>query len=104
VARGGITVDHRPEGTHDTLIVRGELDFTSADVLRDRITAVQGNSARIVLDLSGVEYIDSTGLAQLVWAHSEARFKNWTLAIVNPSEQVRFYIERTGLDQVLPVE
>ena len=87
-----------------TLVVMGELDFASADVLRHHIDALRGEGERIVLDLNGVQFIDSGGLAALVRAHDDAQAGNWTLSIVRPSERVQSYLRRTGLDRVLPIE
>ena len=103
VGDGWLEIAHVPGEGQDTLVIQGTLDFTSANTLRDRIEALCRESDRIVLDLSGVEFIDSTGLAQLVWAHSEAREHDWSLAIQRPSERVQGYLKRTGLDRVLPV-
>ena len=101
---GGLSVMHQKGDPHDTLIVRGELDIAAGDALRVRIEAACREADRLIVDLSGVEYIDSTGLSQLVWAHSEARVRGWTLSFARPSEHVRLYLERTGLNQVLPVD
>src|SRR3954467_11331214 len=102
VAYGGLAVAHEREEEHDTLIVTGELDIAAGDALRVRIEAACRDANSLVIDLSGVEYIDSTGLSQLVWAHSEAELRGWTLSFVRPSQPVRQFIERTGLNQVLP--
>jgi anti-anti-sigma factor len=104
VKYGGLSVVHERGEKHDTLIVRGELDIAAGDALRVRIEAACRDADRLVIDLSGIQYIDSTGLSQLVWAHSEARVRGWTLSFSRPSEHVRLYMERTGLDQVLPVD
>ena len=101
---GGLSVVHEKGDPHDTLVVQGELDIAAGDALRVRIEAACRETDRLMIDLSGVEYMDSTGLSQLVWAHSEARLRGWTLSFVRPSEHVRLYLERTGLSQVLPVE
>jgi anti-sigma B factor antagonist len=104
VQYGGLAVVHERGDAHDTLVVTGELDIAAGDALRVRIEAACRNADRLVIDLSGVEYIDSTGLSQLVWAHSEARQRGWSLSFVRPSQHVRLYMERTGLHQVLPVD
>jgi anti-sigma B factor antagonist len=104
VKAGGLAVIHQRGESHDTLIVSGELDIAAGDALRIRIEAACRACDRLLIDLSGVDYIDSTGLSQLVWAHSEARLRGWALSFVRPSEHVRLYMERTGLNQVLPVD
>jgi anti-anti-sigma factor len=46
--------------------VRGELDMNTAPELEDRLEEVSGESARVVLDLSECDFIDSTGIAVIV--------------------------------------
>jgi len=46
--------------------VRGELDMNTAPELENRIEEVAGENARVVLDLSECDFIDSTGIAVIV--------------------------------------
>ena len=49
-----------------TLRLSGELDLVTAPLLRDALRRLHGDGRRIVLDLSGVEFVDSTGLVLLM--------------------------------------
>ena len=64
-----------------TLRVTGELDLVTAPLLRTELEARRGGADRVVLDLAGVEYIDSTGLVLLLEATREAQGAGWTLAL-----------------------
>ncbi|MCS0604360.1 STAS domain-containing protein [Streptomyces sp. LP11] len=56
----------RPDGT-PCLTVSGEIDMSNAGVLAD---ALDGTPGRLVLDLTGVHYLDSAGLS-LLFAHAD---------------------------------
>jgi len=58
----------------------------------------EGN--RIVLDLTGIEYIDSSGLGTLVGVYMHARRVNCDLEISNPKQRIRDLFHLTRLDSV----
>ncbi len=79
---GGLAIEHGEQrGTH-VIVVRGELDVGTTPLLSGALrTVVLGGRDRVVLDMSEVSFIDSTGLSVLVsalrWLTREGR----TLAI-----------------------
>lgn len=79
------------------IAVSGELDLSVADRVRDALASVrgQGGGRRVVLDLSAVSFIDSTGLQLLLIATTESRSDGNLLSIV-PSEAVSRLVELTG--------
>ena len=80
----------------------GRLDMLAAATLRERLRAVvQAGQSRLVVDLSGVEAVDSTGLGALISGLKAARKNGGDLRIVKPNESVRVMLELTGLDLVL---
>jgi anti-anti-sigma factor len=74
--------------------VRGEIDMDTAGQLVDAITTVTGTT---VVDLSGVTFIDSTGLQGLLRAQREARQLGNDLILRHPSKAARRVLELTGL-------
>jgi anti-sigma B factor antagonist len=82
--------------------VRGTGRITSAtsatleNTLRDLIP----EGKRIVLDLTNVDYIDSSGLGALVSLYTHARRANCDLEIANPKPRVRDLFSRSGLASV----
>ena len=54
----------RPEGTA-VLVVRGEIDLSNADALASELAAALPKQGRLVVDLTGVDYLDSAGLTAL---------------------------------------
>ena len=81
--------------TGSTLVVAGELDAHSAPALRERIAA--SDDAATVLDMSGVTFMDSSGLRVLIDAHQAAAGRGTQLVVHEPSPSVRRILEIAGV-------
>jgi len=80
----------------------GELDLAAAPALESELELALGAAfERIVVDLSELEFIDSTGLSVLVKAHQRAQDTGVELGIVNPTAQVERLLSLTGLSDRL---
>lgn len=94
-------------GTGDgpaVLAVSGEVDVHSAPDLGDRIAEVLGDGQhRLVVDLNGVEFMDSTGLGVLVAGYNRAQELGGTLELVCEVERVTKLLRITGLDDVFTI-
>jgi anti-sigma B factor antagonist len=87
------------------IAVDGELDLATAPELRDVLVALPEEGAReVTLDLTGLEFIDSTGLSVLVMAFTRERAAGGSLVIRNPSQSVTRILEITGLVSVFTIE
>lgn len=76
--------------------------MVSAAAFRAQLRAeVQSGNIRLVVDLSGVDLIDSAGLSALVSGIKAARQAGGSLHVTNPSEQVRAILRLTNLHRVL---
>ena len=80
-----------------TITVSGDIDMSSSTQMRDALTPLFQNSNEvIVVDLSGVSYIDSSGIATLVeglqWSHSSNN--TFRLAALTPGVKDVFEIAR----------
>lgn len=86
------------------LHVAGELDMSSSPLLRSEIIS-QMNEGRvhIALNLSAVEFIDSTGLGVLLGATKRLRERAGDLKVVEVPERVGHIFEITGLHHSLPL-
>jgi anti-anti-sigma factor len=91
------------ERRNDVAIVRphGELDMATVETLRAALDAVE-TAARLVLDLRGLSFIDSTGLHLLVALHERAQRDGFQLALVAPAAPANKAIQLCGLDHALP--
>jgi anti-sigma B factor antagonist len=71
---GQLVVESKTDGKEVVLILQGELDLTSAPVFeREARAAEVTNPERLIIDLSGLEFMDSTGLRALLLARERAR-------------------------------
>ncbi|AGL17332.1 STAS domain-containing protein [Actinoplanes sp. N902-109] len=90
----------------DTVVVtvRGNLDLDSAPVLRTTLGQVLDRPVpRIVVDLSGVEFCDSTGLSSFVVAHNRARAAGGWVRLASPSGWLRELLDTVGLSPALAI-
>ncbi len=84
--------------------VAGELDLHSAPQLRAEVgRALENNVPRIVIDLAGVTFLDSTGVGVLVGALKRARAATGALNFCGAQPRVRRVFEITGLLGALPL-
>lgn len=89
---------------HLRVQVRGELDLSTSPELGEALGRAIEDGNSVKLDLSGVTFIDSTGLNTLIRALSacEANGSALTLSPGLPPHVARVF-EITGLDAVLPI-
>lgn len=81
---------------------RGRLDLAVASDLRQQLLElVNGGQSRVVVDLSAVDLIDSSGLGALVSGFEAARERGGDLKITAPGEQAVLVLELTNLNRVL---
>lgn len=98
-----LTVQIDTRGSAVVVAVRGELDLATVPVLRARLDEVGERPAPLVVDLSGVRFIASAGLALLVDLQRRCEERGVTLAVVATGGVVPRAIQVTALDQVFPV-
>jgi anti-sigma B factor antagonist len=77
----------------------GDLDVSTAPAVEERLIALEGGELpeRVVLDLRGLRFIDSTGLSLLINAHSRGRKAGRRVTIVSGTGAPRRILETTGL-------
>ena len=81
---------------------RGEIDMSSIEPLRGAVAAARAAKVDTVVDLSGVGFIDSTGLHLILDASLDAAANGWSVSFV-PSRQVLRLLEATGTLETVPV-
>jgi anti-anti-sigma factor len=95
------SVSQLVEGETRTVAVIGELDITTAgEVDRAVREFAPGGDQRLVIDLRGCEFVDSTGLRCLVFA---ARERGPALFLVDPGGQVARMLDMTGIGKLAEV-
>jgi len=96
-----------PVGTYVLVSMRGELDMASAPRLREAmldVLAGRNDAFVITLDMSGIDFVDSSGLGVLIAVLKRMRFVGGDLVIRDPSPSVRKLFGLTGLDHVFTLE
>ena len=84
--------------------VYGELDVATAPDLREQLIGLVGEGrTRLVLDLDGVDFLDSTGLGTVVSALKRARTHGGDLRLVCTQARITRLFEITGLDKAVPL-
>ena len=105
VGRDRSVGEHPTRITHDGVVVvapKGRLDLPVAPgVRRQLIGLVESGHTRVVVDLSAVELIDSSGLGALVAGFEAARDNGGDLTIMSPTEQATLVLELTNVNRVL---
>ena len=78
----------------------GELDLSRALLLdRELRTVEAARPTALVLDLSDLEFIDSSGVARLLAARRRAERGGWRLVVIQGGPAVRRVLTMTALDQ-----
>jgi anti-sigma B factor antagonist len=94
-----IAVEHASGYTR--LAGTGRLNMVRAPRLREAVAVVIASGHHhLVLDMAGVEFVDSSGLGALVGCLKAARQAGGDLRIANVSPQVRMVLELTGMTRV----
>ena len=84
--------------------VRGEIDIATAGRLRDVIEPHMGPKQKIILDLSEVEFMDSSALHVLVQARGQLTENGGSLILRNPSTAAHRLLTVTGANDLLETD
>ena len=100
----GLKIDTEESPDGSLIRVEGEVDlYTSPDLRKVILKSVPASAGELALDLSGVTYIDSSGVATLVEGLRSARVHGIGFALVSPSPAVLQVLELAKLDSVFEV-
>jgi len=95
-------LDVRSERRASVIAVSGELDLASGPVLEKELAqAIQGNGDQVIVDLRGLEFMDSSGLSILVRAHGAAQDAGRRFVLIRGPKQVQRLLSLTGVAQRL---
>ena len=84
-----------------TYQLEGRFDAHQVPQFKSTVEPVKGN---LVLDFSGINFIDSTGIAILIKLYKHNKLENLGFRIINVQDQVRLIFEIAQLHTVLPIE
>jgi anti-sigma B factor antagonist len=101
----GLKIGQTVDGDTTRIEVEGEVDlYTSPDLRAAIIKAIPAAAARVEIGLSGVEYMDSSGVATLVEGFKSARENSKSFVLVQPSSSVMKVLELARLDSVFEID
>ncbi|MGZ4665898.1 MAG: STAS domain-containing protein [Frankiaceae bacterium] len=99
-----LSLSTRTEGDCTVVVVGGEIDVYTAPKLREQlIDLVSSGHYNLVVDMEGVEFLDSTGLGVLVGGLKRVRAHGGALRLVCTQERILKVFRITGLTKVFPI-
>lgn len=100
-----LTVTPRVIGDNiKALDLKGEVDVYTAPVLRQEIVnLVDSGVKHVIINLTRVEYLDSTGLGILIGGIKRLKEQGGSLRLVGPSARITRIFEITGLNKIFDV-
>ncbi len=99
-----VTVSNTSENGRTVVDVTGEVDVYTAPALRERLIAlVESGRTDLVVDLTAVRFMDSTGLGLLVGVLKRIRGLGGQLQLVIDAERLLKVFRITSLDQVFTI-
>ena len=92
------------DGAGDAVVLAlsGELDMATVSRLTERLDDAARKRQSVVLDLSDLDFIDSSGLRAFLEATAEASRDGWSFAITSPPARIRRVFEVAGVHEFLP--
>lgn len=101
---GEINIVGGDAGMDQTVAFRGRITVSNSGDMRTALAnALRAKPAALSLDLSGVSYLDTSGLATLIEAVRIARNQGTRLIISGMHDQPRYFFEITHLDRLFEI-
>lgn len=86
------------------ITIVGELDIATSPRVRELLSEAARDEERpLVIDLTGCDFVDSTGLATLLHGAKPAQNGESNVALVSIGGEVRKLLELTAIDRTIPV-
>jgi anti-sigma B factor antagonist len=101
-----LKVSSRSHGDHVIVTAAGEIDLYTAPKLQADFAAIIDGAApatRVVIDMSGVEFCDSTGMNALLAVLRQVRERGGELELAAPRPAIKKILQVTGLDSVFTI-
>lgn len=96
--------EKRDEKERLTICVSGEIDVFTAPELRTKLLPLCQSGETVVVDLSKVNYIDSTGLGVFVGAYKIQRTQKGKLILTGVNQRLLRLFRITGLQEIIQIE
>ena len=93
----------RTVGTYTVLELTGDIDLSCSPDARKQILQCLEAGGHLLIDLSAVSYIDSSGVASLVEGYQTAKKKNLKFGLLGVSGAAMGVLQLARLDKVFPI-
>ena len=95
----------RTEPKYTVVEVKGEIDLYSVKLLKEKVSIIlEGKKvSNLLMDLTQVNYIDSTGLGILIGIKRRCTEKGGRMTLVSGSERITNLFSITGLNKVFTI-
>ena len=99
-----LSLQTRQAGDRTVVAVGGEIDVYTAPRLRDKITELVGEGHHdLVIDMEGVDFLDSTGLGVLVGGLKKVRAHDGSMELICSQDRLLKIFRITGLAKVFTI-
>jgi anti-sigma B factor antagonist len=100
---GALNITITESGPSSVVHLEGELDLANAPELSEAMDSVRGSRERVIVDVTDLEFIDSTGLRLLVVHHGHSIIGGFEFVIAGANADVSRTMRMAGLDVTLPL-
>ena len=101
VAMNGLRAEPVRVGGAPALALHGEIDVATAGIVTERLEeTILASEGAVVVDLSGVDFLDSSGIAALLRARGMLGRADRSLVLVCPAGPVRRVLALTGIEEL----
>src|SRR5690606_17261474 len=98
-----MTIDEQKTGDILTLALTGRLDAATSKGVEDHVlNAIDGGARRLVLDLSGLEYISSVGLRVFMMAAKRLKVAGGAIVVCGLTPSIQQVFEIAGFNRLFP--
>lgn len=99
-----ISIDVQEQTQQTTITLTGEIDAYTAPKLRETaFPYTEQDGTSLIIDLSGVTYMDSTGLGVFVGLFKSLNANNGTMQLVGLSDRLKRLFDITGLADIMNI-
>ncbi|OFX13797.1 MAG: hypothetical protein A2516_07055 [Alphaproteobacteria bacterium RIFOXYD12_FULL_60_8] len=93
------------EGSAKRVVLKGRFTFSDNEHFRQIINSLnETGGSRFVLDMSGLDFMDSAGLGMLLLAHEMADGKRIPLVLKGPKGEVKRMLDVSKFNEIIPIE
>jgi anti-anti-sigma factor len=103
IEQGPLTIRSTRQEDEHVLALHGELDLGGVEAVQEEMRRVeQTDASRIIVDLSGLEFMDSSGLRTILWIDARSRTDGGRVVFVRGGPAVQRLFRMTDTEDRLP--